>query len=87
MEKLKEAFYRRKDPVRIARELLGKLLVSRFHGRQTIGRIVEVEAYNGVVDKAAHSYGGRRTKRTDNHLHGANPNRRFDPCPSCPGRW
>jgi len=65
MEKLPEAFYQRKDVVRIARELLGKLLVTRFDGRQTSGRIVEVEAYNGVVDKAAHSYGGRRTKRTE----------------------
>jgi len=65
MEKLPEAFYQRKDVVRIARELLGKLLVTRFDGRQTAGRIVEVEAYNGVVDKASHSYGGRRTKRTE----------------------
>lgn len=65
MEKLPEAFYHRKDVVRIARELLGKLLVTRFNGVQTTGRIVEVEAYNGVVDKASHSYGGRRTKRTE----------------------
>ena len=65
MEKLGEAFYQRKDVVKIARELLGKLLVTRFGGHQTTGRIVEVEAYNGVVDKAAHSYGGRRTKRTE----------------------
>src|SRR5689334_4922636 len=65
MEKLPEAFYHRKDVVRIARELLGKLLVTRFDGRQTTGRIVEVEAYNGIVDKASHSYGGRRTKRTE----------------------
>lgn len=65
MEKLPEAFYQRKDVVRIARELLGKLLVTRFNDLQTAGRIVEVEAYNGVVDKASHSYGGRRTKRTE----------------------
>jgi DNA-3-methyladenine glycosylase len=65
MEKLPEAFYQRKDVVRIARELLGKLLVTRFDGRQTTGRIVEVEAYNGIADKASHSYGGRRTKRTE----------------------
>jgi len=65
MEKLPETFYQRKDVVKIAKELLGKLLVTRFDGRLTAGRIVEVEAYNGVVDKASHSYGGRRTRRTE----------------------
>jgi DNA-3-methyladenine glycosylase len=65
MEKLPAVFYQRANVVRIARELLGKLLVTRFHGQLTSGRIVEVEAYNGVADKAAHSYGGRRTKRTE----------------------
>ncbi len=65
MEMLPEAFYRRKDVLRIARELLGKLLVTRFNGQQTAGRVVEVEAYNGVADKASHAYGGRRTRRTE----------------------
>ncbi|HSC39389.1 MAG TPA: DNA-3-methyladenine glycosylase [Chitinophagaceae bacterium] len=65
MEKLPETFYQRANVVKIAKELLGKLLVTRFDGHLTAGRIVEVEAYNGVVDKAAHSYGGRRTRRTE----------------------
>jgi DNA-3-methyladenine glycosylase len=64
MEKLPTAFYHRSNVVGIARELLGKLLVTQFEGRYTAGRIAETEAYNGVVDKASHSYGGRRTNRT-----------------------
>jgi len=65
MEKLPETFYQRANVVKIAKELLGKLLITRFDSHLTAGRIVEVEAYNGVVDKAAHSYGGRRTRRTE----------------------
>ena len=65
MEKLTAAFYHRVNVVGIAKELLGKLLVTRFDGKYTAGRIVETEAYNGVADKASHSYGGRRTKRTE----------------------
>ena len=46
-------FYNR-DPIRVARECLGKVLV---HG-ETVGRIVEVEAYLGVDDEAAHAWRG-----------------------------
>ncbi len=54
---LSRRFYDR-DPRRVARELLGKLLV-RKHGRRLLaGRIVEVEAYMGVNDPAAHSVPG-----------------------------
>jgi DNA-3-methyladenine glycosylase len=65
MEKLPLSFYDRKNVVLIARELLGKVLVTHFDGVLTIGRITETEAYNGVVDRASHAYGGRRTKRTE----------------------
>jgi DNA-3-methyladenine glycosylase len=50
----------------VARELLGKLLVvPGKNGKRVSGRIVEAEAYRGPKDRAAHSYGGRRTKRTE----------------------
>jgi DNA-3-methyladenine glycosylase len=65
MEKLKIEFYQRSNVVTIAKELLGKLLVSNFEEGTTLGRIVETEAYNGVSDKASHAYGGRRTNRTE----------------------
>jgi len=41
------------------------VLVTEFDGKLTSGRIVEVEAYNGVVDRASHAYSGRRTRRTE----------------------
>ncbi len=62
---LPETFYRRTDVVQIARELLGKVLVTKFEGMVTSGTIVETEAYAGVLDKASHAYGGRRTNRTE----------------------
>jgi len=64
-QQLPDSFYLRNDVVLIARELLGKILVSHFDGELTAGRIVETEAYNGVADKASHAFGSRRTKRTE----------------------
>ena len=51
--------------VAVARDLLGKVLVTNFDGERTSGRIVEVEAYNGVIDRASHAWSGRRTRRTE----------------------
>jgi len=65
MRKLKIDFYQGRDVVKIAKELLGKILVTKWNGIETSGRIVEVEAYNGVVDKASHAAGGRRTNRNE----------------------
>jgi len=62
---LKRSFYTREDVVMIARELLGKVLITRFHGITTSGIISETEAYNGIVDSASHAFGGRRTARTE----------------------
>lgn len=62
---LPPAFYRRTDVVRIARELLGKFIVTGRAGRVTVGMIVETEAYVGVTDRACHAFGGRRTARNE----------------------
>ena len=56
------SFFRR-DPVTVARELLGHRFVSGVGGTRTAGIIIETEAYLGIPDKAAHTYGGRRTRR------------------------
>jgi DNA-3-methyladenine glycosylase len=65
MKKLGYDFYNREDVLTIAQELLGKVLVTKFNGAITSGRIVETEAYQGVTDRASHAYGGRRTNRTE----------------------
>src|SRR5579864_3115178 len=54
---LERAFFRR-DPRRVARQLLGKVLVRRTADRYLAGRIVEVEAYLGENDPAAHAAAG-----------------------------
>jgi DNA-3-methyladenine glycosylase len=64
MNKLPLSFYLRDDVVQIAKELLGKVLVTNWNNQITSGRIVETEAYAGEIDKASHAYKGR-TKRTD----------------------
>ena len=59
-------FFTRTDTLRVARDLLGKLLVVPTpSGRRVSGMIVETEAYLGEIDKGAHSYGGRRTARNE----------------------
>lgn len=50
-------FYNR-DPVTVARELLGCRLVREIDGRHEGGRIVETEAYVGAEDSASHAYRG-----------------------------
>lgn len=62
--KLPAHFYEREDVVALARELLGKYIFTSINDEITGGYIVEAEAYNGIIDKAAHSYGGRLTPRT-----------------------
>ena len=64
MGKLPKYFYQREDVLTIAEELLGKLLVTRFEGQLSSGRIIETEAYAGVSDRASHAFGGKLTNRT-----------------------
>jgi len=60
--KIPRSFYDR-DTIEVARDLLGKHLVHEAGGHRKVGRIVEVEAYLGEHDLAAHSSKGR-TERT-----------------------
>ena len=61
---LEREFYQRATEV-VARELLGKLLVRQHRAGDVVVRLTEVEAYLGTEDPACHTFGGRRTKRTE----------------------
>lgn len=59
---LPEDFYQRTDVVKIARELLGKVLVTKIAGIVTSGMIVETEAYSWK-ERGCHAYEARKTQR------------------------
>ena len=63
--KLGNAFYCRANVVKIAADLIGKVLITNFDGMFTSGRIVETEAYAGEQDMASHARKGTRTARTE----------------------
>ena len=60
---LQRAFFNR-DPRAVSRDLLGKLIVRREGRRQIAGRIVEVEAYLGAGDLAAHAAAGHTARNS-----------------------
>lgn len=62
-KKLDRQFYTH-DLLTVAYELLGKHLVKKEKGKILSGRIIEVEAYDGSVDEAAHTFIGK-TKRNE----------------------
>ncbi|HYO93155.1 MAG TPA: DNA-3-methyladenine glycosylase [Polyangiaceae bacterium] len=61
---LPRSFYAR-PVLTVARACVGKVLVHETPEGTVAGRIVEAEAYRGPEDQAAHSFGGRRTPRTE----------------------
>lgn len=62
--KIQREFFKR-EALEVAKDLLGKnLIVETEEGTMKV-RLVEVEAYTGEEDKACHTYGGRRTERTE----------------------
>jgi DNA-3-methyladenine glycosylase len=64
-KRLPVAYYQSLDVVSLAKDLLGKYLVTGFEGQRCAGIIVETEAYRGPEDRACHAYNNRRTPRTE----------------------
>ena len=62
--RLDKAFFLRDDVTQVAKDLLGKVIVTQIDGKSTSGIITETEAYAGPIDKASHAYGNKNTKRT-----------------------
>ena len=69
MKKLTIDFYNRTDVIQVAKELLGKIIITNIDGNKTSARIVETEAYIAITDRASHSYNGKRTERNE-HMYG-----------------
>jgi DNA-3-methyladenine glycosylase len=63
--KLKKDFYTRGQVLEIAKDLIGKVLVTNMDGVFSSGIITETEGYDGIYDRACHAYKGRRTPRTE----------------------
>lgn len=59
------AFYRERNALTAAEDLLGRSLVTCFDGVRTAGVITETEAYMGISDRASHAFGGKRTARNE----------------------
>ncbi len=64
MSKLPATYYQHNDVVFLAKDLIGKTIVSMVDGKRTSGIITETEAYRGYDDKACHAHLGRFTERT-----------------------
>ena len=68
MKRLERDFFT-VDGLTLAKSLLGKTMVHRTHYGEVKGVITETEAYMGEGDKASHTYGGKRTDRTEPMYH------------------
>ena len=62
-KKLPREFYTR-PVIKVAKALLGKILIKQEKNKILAGKIVEVEAYDGLIDEASHSFRGK-TQRNE----------------------
>ncbi len=63
--RLPRSYYLSAEVTNLAKDLLGKYLITHIDGYHCSGMIVETEAYRGPDDRACHAYNNRRTQRTE----------------------
>lgn len=63
--KLTQSYFLQKDVVALSKDLIGKVIFKKHQGSILSGIICETEAYNGIIDRASHAYGGKRSNRTE----------------------
>ena len=64
-KRLPRSYYKSIEVTQLAKDLLGKFLVTEIDGLYSSGIIIETEAYRGPDDRACHAYNNRRTPRTE----------------------
>ena len=62
---LREDYFLNEDVLFLAKDLIGKIVLTELDGVVTSGRIVETEAYRAPEDRASHAFGYKRTVRTE----------------------
>ena len=63
-KKIPVSYYKNLDTLELAKDILGKKLVTKVDNQTTSGIIVESEAYLGVSDRASHAFDNKLTSRT-----------------------
>jgi len=64
MKQITDKNFFKADTLTLAKNLIGKWIVTYINGEKVMGQISETEAYLGVLDSACHTYKGRKTIKT-----------------------
>ena len=65
MKKINNISFFKTDTITLAKNLIGKYIVTNINGKIVKEQITETEAYLGINDSACHSYNGKKTNKTE----------------------
>jgi len=65
MKKINDKNFFKSDTITLAKNLIGKWIITKIDGIERKAQISETEAYLGIEDSACHTYKGKRTIRTE----------------------